>query len=68
MEIVDHQPVAYHSRPSAADDFAFIARRMRHMDVPADYDLGGAGPDAGYGGPIVEDVRDIGQKLRAIEA
>ena len=66
--IMDGQVASYRSPPPIADDFEFIARRMQHMDVPADYDLGGAAPCPGYSGPIVEDVHHIGRRLRELEA
>jgi hypothetical protein len=50
------------------DEYAFIAHRMETLDTPAAYDLGGPGPDALYRGPIIEDVGDIGLRLRALEA
>lgn len=60
--------VSYRPEPQVADDFDFIARRMKDLHAPAAYDVGKSDDDAAYHGPIVEDVADIAQRLHMLEA
>lgn len=68
IRVVDHQAILYRSPPAAADDFEFIAKRMKVIDTPGPYGAGEPGPQPGYHGPIVDDVHAIGQRLHQIEA